>query len=422
LLAACAPEDGRLASRTAIRFWGFGREGEVVRELVPEFERRNPHLRVVVQQIPWTAAHEKLLTAYVGHATPDLAQLGNTWVPEFVALEALEPLDAALAATPAIAREDYFSGIWATNVLDGETWGIPWYVDTRVLFYRADLMTAALAGDAGARWPPRTWAQWRRAMEAVRGPHGSGRFAILLPIDEWDKPVLLGLEAGASLLSDGARHGAFRDPHFRRAIEFYMGLYADGLAPPLANTGVANLYQQFAEGYFAMLVTGPWNLGEFRRRLPPHLQDQWSTAPLPAIDESQPYPGDSLAGGSSLVLFRHGEHREAAWKFVQFLSEPEQQARFYELCGNLPARRSAWDRTSLATDSRAAAFRTQLEAVRPTPAIPEWERIATLIAERSEAIMRGAQSVDEALAALDADVDRVLEKRRWLLDRRGLRR
>ncbi len=76
-----------------IRFWVMGREGEIVQELVDDFEREHPQIRVQVQQIPWSAAHEKLLTAYVGRATPDLAQLGNTWVPEFAALGALAPLD-----------------------------------------------------------------------------------------------------------------------------------------------------------------------------------------------------------------------------------------------------------------------------------------------------------------------------------------
>jgi len=404
-LAACAVGDGR----TEIRFWGFGREGEVARALVPEFERRHPELRVTVQQIPWTAAHEKLLTAFVGDATPDVAQLGNTWIPEFVALAALAPLDARIAAPGGPDRDDYFAGIWASNTLDAATWGLPWYVDTRVLFYRVDLLAAT-----GAPWPPRTWPEWRTAMERLAGPD---RYAVLLPIDEWTQPVILGLQAGAGLLDEAGRHGAFRDPRFRRAMEFYLGLYADRLAPPLDQTGLANLYQQFVEGYFAMVVTGPWNLGEFRRRLPPEAQPLWATAPLPAPDADAGYPGLSLAGGSSLVLFRGAREPEAAWRWMSYLSEPAQQARFYELSGDLPARRSAWAAAGLADDPRAAAFLEQLQKVASTPKVPEWERIATLVARRAEAIMRGTQTLDQGLAALDADVDRVLEKRRWLLDR-----
>jgi multiple sugar transport system substrate-binding protein len=53
----------------------------------------------------------------------------------------------------------------------------------------------------------------------------------------------------------------------------------------------------------------------------------------------------------------------------------------------------------------------------PTPKVPEWERIATRVAQAAEQITRGGRDLDEALAALDEDVDRMLEKRRYLLDR-----
>ena len=96
LVTACA--EHRTGREVVVEFWGMGREGEVVADLVPEFERRNPGIRVRVQQIPWTAAHEKLMTAYVGESTPDIAQMGNTWVPEFTAIGALASLDDRIAA------------------------------------------------------------------------------------------------------------------------------------------------------------------------------------------------------------------------------------------------------------------------------------------------------------------------------------
>src|SRR5262249_18273361 len=99
LLAAALGGCGTHESGVTIRFWAMGREGEVVQELVHDFERENPGVHVEVQQIPWTAAHEKLLTAHVGGSTPDLGQLGNTWIPEFTALHALHPLDRFLDST-----------------------------------------------------------------------------------------------------------------------------------------------------------------------------------------------------------------------------------------------------------------------------------------------------------------------------------
>jgi multiple sugar transport system substrate-binding protein len=410
-VAACRRH---VSSAEPLRMWAFGREGEVVAQLIPEFTRRNPEVRVDVQQIPWTAAHEKLLTAFVGKSLPDLAPIGNTWVPEFQAIDALEPLDARAEAPPLRSGADDFSGIWETNVLAGTLYGIPWYVDTRVLFYRPDIFAAA-----GFPAPPENWSEWRRAMKAVRARSGNKRYGIFLPTDEWAQPALLGLERGSPLLKDGAARGAFSDPAFRSAAEFYVSLFRDSLSPVLSWSEVGNVYQEFGRGTFAMWITGPWNVGEFRRRLPPEMQSSWATAPIPAPEG--PGPGTSLAGGSSLVLFRSSRRKDDAWKLIQYLSEPAQQALFFRLVGDLPARRSAWNDPALAGEPAAAAFRTQLEHVAPTPKVPEWEQIATRLFEHLEPAIRGRVSVPEALAALDRDVDGILEKRRWMLARGRLR-
>ena len=95
---------GDATTTTTVRFWAMGFEGDVVAELMPDFERDHPGIRVDVQRLPWTSAHEKLLTAFVGDVTPDLAQLGNTWLPELATLGALEPLDAAVAASTIVRR------------------------------------------------------------------------------------------------------------------------------------------------------------------------------------------------------------------------------------------------------------------------------------------------------------------------------
>ena len=401
------------SGEVTLRFWGLGREGEVARELVLEFERANPGVRVDVQQIPWTAADAKLLTAVVGDSTPDVAQIGNTWIAEMVALKALAPLTGRVAASLEIDPEGYFAGAWDANVLDGEVWGVPWYVDTRLLFYRRDLLAAAGVGE-----PPRTWSAWRAAMERVREFTGPHRWAVLLPVNEFEQPVIFGLEQGSTLLANGGRRGAFSEPPFARAMEFYVGLFRDGLAPVVSYNQVGNVYQDFACGDYAFWVTGPWNLGEFASRLPLDLQDAWVTALMLAPDDRADAFGVLLAGGASLVIFRRSPHPDLAWRLIEFLSDPAQQLRLHQLSGDLPARIAAWDDPALGGDPRVAAFREQLDHTVPTPTVPEWQRISIKLAERLDPAIRGRQSVAEALAGLDADVDRILEKRRWLLDRR----
>ena len=410
LPASLSCAGGRGDGGVTLRFWAMGAEGEKVQALVADFEREHPGVKVELQQIPWTAAHEKLLTAHVGGSTPDVAQLGNTWVPEFAALDALAPLDARVRGSSTVPPASYFPGIWDTNVVDGVLYGIPWYVDTRVLFYRSDLLKAA-----GFDSVPSTWAGWTAAMRAMKARMGPRQYPVLLPTNEWTYPVAFGLQAGSPLLRDGGRYGGFRDPRFRHAFEFYVGLFHQGLAPAEANTQISNLYQEFERGNIAMYITGPWNIGEFTRRLPPAMEGRWATAPLPGPDG----PGLSLAGGASLVVFRGAKQPALAWALVEFLSRPANQVRFYTQTGDLPARREAWADTALADNRYAQAFRRQLERVAATPKVPEWEQIAVRLQDYSEKAVRNTQTVDEALASLDHDVDGMLEKRRWLLARRA---
>jgi multiple sugar transport system substrate-binding protein len=401
LLTACSRTD----ERTVLRFWGMGREGEVVAELVADFEREHPGIRVDVQQLPWTAAHEKLLTAFAGDALPDVCQLGNTWLAEFAALGALEPLDARVAQSRVIARDDYFAASWDINLIGGRLLGIPWYLDTRVLFYRKDLLARA-----GFAAPPRDWDEWRRAMAALKQQAGGNAYAILLPLDEFEPLLQLAMQQDEPLLRDGDTRGNFRSAGFRRAFAFYVDMFREHWAPPMSDTQISNVWNEFARGFNAFYITGPWNIGEFKRRLPPELADVWGTAPLPGVAGRR----GGVAGGTSLAVFAGSRHKEAAWQLVEFLSRPEQQQRLHALTGDLPSRRSVWNEPALAGDAYAQAFREQYEAARPAPAVAEWERIAIAMQLAAERVVRGGVSEEDALQRLDAEVDAMLEKRRWM--------
>ena len=403
----------RGAAAEPLHFWAMGREAEVVAELLPAFYARHPETTVKVQQLPWTAAHEKLLTAYAGGSLPDLCQLGNTWLPEFTALDALVPLDAMVAAA-GIDRTDYFTGILDTNLMPTaqgtQLFGLPWYVDTRLLFYRTDLLSAA-----GVARVPQSWPEWLEAMRAIkrRAPSGAGpRFGALLPLNEPDPLFAMALQQGPLLRDDDTR-GAFAQPAFRRALSFYAEVFREGLAPAMNAAQISNVWDEFSRGMFTFYVSGPWNIGEFRRRLPPSVQNAWATAPLPGPDGL----GVSTAGGSSLVLFKSSRRQAAAWQLIAYLSEPETMQRFHALTGDLPPRRSAWRAPALANDAPSQAFAQQLERVRAAPKIPEWERIFQEMQLTAERVVHGSQSVDAATLQLDAWVDTLLEKRRWLRER-----
>lgn len=410
-MAVCLAGCARRSANTLV-FWTFGAEGQAIAKLLPGFERAHPEIHVDVQQLPLSAAHQKLLTAIAGDTTPDMAQLGNTWLPEMVALHALTPLQTDVEQSKVVQPADYFGSIWATNVVDGTLYGIPWYVDTRLLFYRTDLLK-----QAGFDAPPRDWAQWRQMLAALSHP-ARKVYGILLPTNEYEQLLSLALQEPDPLLRDGGRYGNFQSAGFKRALTFYVDTFRLKQAPVVTNVEVSNPWAEFGRGVYAFYLSGPWNLGEFRKRLPASEQGDWSTAPLPGPNG----PDAGLAGGASLVVFRASKHQRAAWALIEYLSQPDVQRQFYQLTGDMPPRRSSWDSPLLRDDPQARAFREQLERVKPTPAVPEWERIAVMMQQVAARAVSGELTIDQATAEMDSRADAILAKRRWLLDRAENRR
>ena len=406
--AACA------RTEQPLRVWAMGVEGEALGAFARAFEAKNPGNPVRVQALPWGAAHEKLLTAFAADDLPDIIALGNTWVAEFAALGALEPLDARLLGS-GVQFEQFFAGARQTVTIAGaagrdEVLGVPWYVDTRLLFYRKDLLQAA-----GFDSVATTWADWDQQLAALSSGARQGRYALLMPINEYEPLVALCLQADSPILLDDGTRGGFQQAGMRASFAYAASLYQRGYAARITHAEVNDLYSSFARGDYGFYITGPWNLAEFARRLPAELQDQWTTAPLPGPNGR----GVSSAGGVSMCLAKTSRAKDRAFKFLEYMATTGQQAAFYSVTGDLPSDQSAWPMAGLMQDGRLHAFFEQLNLTRPVPQVPEWERIANEMAAALERVVRGLTTLDQALKALDEFAWTTLAKRRNLLQVRA---
>ena len=99
-------------------------------------------------------------------------------------------------------------------------------------------------------------------------------------------------------------------------------------------------------------------------------------------------------------MFSDAENKDGAWKFVQWLSEPETQQAFYDEVGDLPAVQSAWDSGELADDPQLQVFGAQLEKASSPPAVPTWEEVASVIDSDIEKVTKGQVSAEEAVKAM----------------------
>lgn len=396
LASGCA---GRGEGADRLSWWAMSTKGENAPRLLPPFERETG-IRVNVQALPWTAAHEKVLTAFAGGSLPDLLMVRNDWVPELTLVGAVQPCPEALIG-------EQFPGALAQMRVGGRSWGLPWLVDSWLQFYRRDRLAAA-----GYAAPPADWAGWMAMARTIKRREPD-RYVVLAMLDWPEQLLAMAAQQQAPMLRDRDARGNFSSPGFRDALARYKSLFDLGYAPPILGAEAGDTIAAFARGWYAILPSAADIIDDFQKQpalFPPAV---WGAAPLPGPHG----PARSLADGTSLVVPRSTRRSAEAWRLAAFLCRPATELALHRITGDLPARPSAWQAPELADNAVATAFSRQIADSVAPPLVPEWARITSEVQLVAEQMVRGRFGVDAAAAEMDRRVDAILAKRRWLLDR-----
>lgn len=396
-LAGCA----RARVPRQLTMWAMGTLGENLPPLLVPFQRATG-ITVDLQSIAWTNAHEKLLTGFAGDSLPDVMMVNIYWLSELALLGAFAPLPSH---PPLLA--DQFPGALASVTIGGRAVAVPFVADSWAQYYRRDLL-AEVDHDA----PPLDWAGWSAMARAILRRHPD-RHATFHPLD-WPEPLFnLAAEQPDPLLRDRNARGNFSTPGFRAALAFYKSIYDERWSPAITYAQAGDAYLNFRRGWYAILPSDAITIGDLRRRtdlIPPAL---WGATRTPGPRGA----GAAMARGAGLTVSHRARDADQAWRLVSYLAGVSVQRRIYGVTGDLPTRPSAWTGAELANDKVAGVFAEQIAASVAQPAVPEWERIQTEVQQVAEHMVRGEYSIDAATREMDRRVDRILEKRRWLLDR-----
>ncbi|NDL59436.1 sugar ABC transporter substrate-binding protein [Phytoactinopolyspora mesophila] len=376
-----APASGSLT------IWAQGTEGEALPELVEQFEAENPDVKIDVTAVPWDSAQNKYQTAIAGGNTPDIGMLGVDWIPTFV--DALEP-------TPEdIDLDGMFPGAVESTQFDGTTYTVPWYVETRVVFYRTDLMR-----EAGFDEFPDDWEGFK-ALAAAYQDNGA-RYGVGLPSGGWNA-FLGGMpfawSNGAELMTDDGSEWTIDTPEILEAVEYLKTFFDEGIATknPDSTSGPA---ADLVSGDVPMMISGPWDVGQIMAAGGEGFEDQFAVARIPGVTSST-----SLIAGANLAVFEGSENVESAWKLIRWLSEPEVQQEWFELTGDLPSQIEAWDTPALSENPLVAVFGEQLDDVRSLPMATTWPELSAAADTAVEQIYRGGKDAALALEELQASAD-----------------
>ena len=377
-----------------IDVWAMGTEGEELGDFVADFEKENPDATVNVTAIPWEAAHQKLANAITTGETPDVSLIGTTWMGEFAEAEGLEPTPEGL-----VDEADFFEGAWGSTEVNDTSYGVPWYVETRVLYYRKDL-----AAKAGWSEAPKTWEELKAFASDLQAKGGAEYGINLQPgqTGSWQSVLPFAWSNGAEVTNDAGSEYTIDSPEMVEALEYYKSFFDEGTAGPSRLLDPGELESGFASEEFGAFISGPWHTGLVEDAgVSP---DQYEVAPLPGTDSA---PGTSFVGGGDLAVFEAADNRESAWKLVRWLTEPDVQQDWYTTMGSLPSVKASWESGEFANDPKLAVFGTQLGDALAPPAVPTWEEVAAGIDSDIEQAVKGATPVSEAVDHMQSHAESI---------------
>jgi ABC-type glycerol-3-phosphate transport system substrate-binding protein len=394
VLGLAAPTYGH-AEEVVLKFWDNQQTesglSQYQQEAVKSFEAENPDIKIEVTTVPYPEYQQRLLTAVQGGNAPDVSTIDQIWVAAFAAAGVIEPLDE-LARTAGITADTFFPGAWASANYDGELWGIPFNVDVwQFSFYNEDLLKAAAIDPASLATFEGLKAAGEKLTDAASGKYGIGLFAhkgedTVVVMDSFI------FSNGGQVLNDDGSCGLTSDASVGALA------YLQSLAPyapkGIANASSGDMRELFLNGSLAV---------EFWPALEqPTLQKSalnWEFVVGTAPEGKIPI---GTFGGWNLVIYGDSPHKEAAWKFIQFLTREDVNGKVVDL---IPANVEAAGAFLKANRTGADRILEHLDNAAPRPLSPRYLEVSDIEVTLAQDIFAGMdpkEAAEKACAAIDA--------------------
>ncbi|MCX4964576.1 sugar ABC transporter substrate-binding protein [Streptomyces sp. NPDC079020] len=391
-ITACGSSGGddvAADKKQTLTVWAMGAEGEKLADVAKVYEKANPNITVKVTPVGWDVAHQKLVSAAAAGTMPDVAQMGGSYMGEFAELGVLEPVD-----TKVFDKKDFFESGWNQGEVDGTAYGVPWYVDTRVLYYRTDL-----AEKAGIDKAPTNWKEMQDLATAYQKKTGTKWGLSIQPsgLDTVQNFYSFLYSAGGEIVNDKGE-AVIDSPEAVKALKEYGSYFDKGLSNKSVQPGY-DVVKDFGNGRVPMFFGGPWHVTLLNEGQP-QLKGKWTVANVPADKSSV-----SMAGGSSLVISKDSEHKAAATEFIKYLTDTKGQADWYERTKDLPANTSAWTSGSLADDANLQVFKKQMDTAKSSPSMAKWTEITDKVDQAIAKVTQGKASAEDALKTAQSQIE-----------------
>jgi putative chitobiose transport system substrate-binding protein len=393
-----APETGKgkdEKGKAAIEFWTMQLQPKFTdyfNGLIQTFEKENPAIAVKWVDVPWTAMQSKILTAVSSQTAPDVVNLNPDFAAQLAGRNAWLELDNKVDAK---TRSEYLPNIWKASTLNGKTFGLPWYLTSRVAIYNSDLFQKA-----GLKSPPTTYAELATDAKIIK--EKTGKYAFFMTAAPGDSGEILEsfVQMGVKLI-DAQGRAAFNTPEGKAAFQYWADLYQQKLMPlEMTTEGHRHGVELYQSGQTALLSSSPEFLGSIATDAPDVAK---VSVAAPQITGST---GKKNVAVMNVVIPKNTKQPDAAVKFAVFLTNSKNQLSFAKAANVLPSTMTSLqdpyfskvnpEATSI-DKARVVSAGQMKKAEVLVPTLKDIKSLQKILYENLQAVMLKQKTADQAL-------------------------
>jgi arabinogalactan oligomer / maltooligosaccharide transport system substrate-binding protein len=383
--AAKADKAGTAQATTTITFWQTMNEEETttLKGLVSQFERSNPGIKIRMVTVPFDQAQQRYRTAAQARKGPDVLRAEIAWIAEFAARGFLADLSRKISAAD---RRDFLPAAYAYGIWNGKAYSVPQVTDAPALLYNKAMLRSANVAE------PKTMDQ----LVAACRKFGDGKGIFLRGDSYFVQPWIWAY--GGGLLNPLKKEILIARRGSINGLTQYVNLFRNSCA--FQNKDFANDYTNmqtaFKNGEVAMIVNGPWATSDILSGPAFKSRANLGIAPVPGANGGQGSP----VGGHNYVISRSARNLDAAYRFISWLSNAQNQAVLAQKNNLLPTRKSAYNLPAVKRNPIITAFGKQMQVARNRPVVPQGGAIYTDFTPNIQKALTGDSTPDEALVAV----------------------
>ncbi len=406
-LAALAAGPAHAAVTLRLLDWQLGEEptGTTIKEIVKEFESKNPGVTVELEPVPFPQHVPKFVTQTKANQAPDVVRIVDGAVTNIMAIGAAHKMDALIDKYGGgkDLKEQLVPSLLQFATYNNEWYGMPHWAVPMMQFYNTELFQKA---GLDPNKPPQTFAEFASATQKLTVKDASGKpvqwgymFRGEKTVTATSRLVSWWLRNGARILSPDNKRAVLNSPEGKEAFRFIVELHTKlGVIPPgVPEASGGQLVTTFATEKVAIIQV-PYVQVDLVEGVKAGMRPKVAVARMPGkVDTTTVLSGVYFVSSQT-------KHPKEAWELFKALNTREAQLKMFTTANFIPSRRDALSAPEVVNSKYGPVQADALRKVTLLPAIPEWPQISDILIETFHAALAGREDPG---ALLDKAADRI---------------